>query len=95
MSDIYKPTNIAPFSKIEITADVDWDFDEGDTPPDREFKVSFTPDELVHFNVLDKGDAKENNWRLNEGKLGDFISEYVTDFTDFCHNGVSYTYTTK
>ena len=94
-NETYEPTKIAPFSKMEISANVKWDFDEGDTPPNPKFEVSFTPDELVHFGVLDKGDIDETNWWLNEGKLGDFIAEYVTDYTDFCHNGLEYTYTTK
>ena len=83
--------------KIEITADVDWDFDEGDTPPEREFKVSFTPEDLFHFGVLYGKYLGEEGWEneIDREALSEFLSDYLTDYTDFCHNGFTFTYSFK
>ena len=82
---------VYPFTKLKVEADVDWACDEGDTPPDRKFEVVFTPDELMHFGILDKGGIEDvNTWFINEVKLDEELSEYLTDFTDFCHKGFTF-----
>lgn len=82
-----KVTAIRPFKKLAITADVKWDYDEGDTPPDPKFEVSFTPDELESEGILARAGA---DWFLDEGVLEEFLSEYLTSFTDFCHKGFTF-----
>lgn len=45
----------------------------------------------MHFGILDKGGIEDvNTWFINEVKLEEELSEYLTDFTDFCHNGFSF-----
>lgn len=91
MKDNKKMTPVYPFKRFNITAKVDWDFDEGDTPPDPKFEVSFTPEELMNEDILDKGGIEDiNKWFIDEAKLEEFLGEYLTDFTDFCHKGFTF-----
>lgn len=91
--DKMEPVKFSPFSGLKITAKVDWDFDEGDTPPDPKFEVTFTPDELKDKGILEKAeDEAMETWLLYEDKLEEFLSDYLTDSTDFCHKGFKYMY---
>lgn len=84
---------VFPFKNFKVEADVDWDCDEGVTPPDRKFEVVFTPDELTPWGVLDKGGIEDvNTWFIDEVKLNEVLSDYLTDFTDFCHKGFTFTW---
>ena len=87
-------TPLVPFAKMHITANVNWDYDDGDTPPDRLFEVTFTAQELVE-NVMALDNTDDDCWYLDEDKLDSYMSDYVTNFTDFCHNGLTYTYVTE
>lgn len=88
-------TAIHPFRKMHVTAKVDWDsYDEGDTPPDNIFKVTFTPAELSECaNVLDT--SRSDWWYLDERKFDEYMGEYVTNYTDFCHKGLVYVFVTE
>lgn len=82
---------VFPFTKFKVEADVDWDVEEGETAPDRKFEVTFTPEELTSWGVLDKGDGeKSKKWFINEVMLELAISDYLTDFTDFLHKGFTF-----
>lgn len=78
---------VSPFKKLAITANVKWDYDEGETPPDPKFEVEFTPDELEQQGLLARETAE---WFLDEGHLENFLSEYLTSFTDFFHKGFTF-----
>ena len=82
---------VFPFTIFKVEADVDWIPGEGGDRPDRELDVAFTPDELMGWGILDKGGIEEaNTWFINEVKLEKVLSEYLTDFTDFCHKGFTF-----
>lgn len=88
-----EPVKFSPFSGLKITAKVDWDFDEGDMPPDPKFEVTFTPEELKDKGILENAeDEAIETWLLYEDKLEEFLSDYLTDSTDFCHKGFKYMY---
>ena len=82
-----EPTRYPSFKKLKVDCDVQWDYDEGDTPPDPHFEVSFSPEELENAGILDRSNIEETAWELYEGRLEEFMSEYLTNFTDFCHKG--------
>ena len=82
-----EPTRYPPFKKLKVDCYVLWDYDEGDTPPDPHFEVSFTPEELESENILDRSNIEVTDWELYEDRLEEFMSEYLTSFTDFCHKG--------
>lgn len=91
MKNNKKMTPVYPFKRFNITAEVDWDFDEGDTPPDPKFEVSFTPEKLMNEDILDKGDIEDiNKWFIDEEKLEEFLGEYLSDSTAFCHKGFTF-----
>jgi hypothetical protein len=79
-----------PFKRLKVEAEVEWDADEEDMPftPKKDFKVVFTPEELEHFEVLDRSDPKK--WSIPKEKFEEWFGEYLTDFTDFCHRGFTY-----
>lgn len=82
---------VFPFKNFNVEADVDWIPVEGETKPDRKFEVVFTPDELTIWGILDKGGIEDvNTWFINEVKLEEVLSDYLTDFTDFCHKGFTF-----
>lgn len=84
-------TPVYPFTKFKVSAVVLWDCDKGETPPDPKFEVTFTPEELMSEDVLDKGDIEDvNTWFINEARLDEFVGEYLTDYTDFCHKGYTF-----
>lgn len=91
MKNNKKMTPVYPFKRFNITAIVLWDYEKGETPPDPKFEVSFTPEELMNEDVLDKGGIDDiNKWFIDEKKLEEFLGEYLTDFTDFCHKGFTF-----
>ena len=82
-----EPTRYSPFKKLKVSCDVLWDYDEGETPPDPHFEVEFTPEELENENILDRSNMEVIDWELYENRLEEFISDYMTFYTDFCHKG--------
>lgn len=94
--------NIAPFTTMEISAKVDWDFDEDVLEsrlapeeygfPSKEQKLVFTADELKVNEVVDVGDIEDRCWTLDEDKLKEYVSDKLTDETGFCHNGFTFDY---
>lgn len=81
----------SPFSKMEVTADVDWDGEEGEVLPDPKFEVTFTADELFHnVGCLSVKEDDKNIWEFDDDRFGEWFGEYLTSFTDFCHNSFTY-----
>ncbi len=75
--------------KVSIT-DINWDIDEGEEKPDNldsNMNVTFTPADLIE--CLEKGDR---DYIVNDNLLSEFLGDYISDTTGFCHNGFNYTY---
>lgn len=85
--NIYEDKNMRQMNESEETikftaTGIDWDFDDGDL----DWSVSDRPDlpdEIdveVPVEIVDQGDEA----------IQDYISDYITDVTGYCHNGFSY-----
>ena len=84
-------TQYSPFARMKVTAKVDWEGEEGEELPDRKFEVTFTADELFHnAECLTENEDDPLVWDFDETTFGEWFGEYLTSFTDFCHNGYTY-----
>ena len=86
-----EPTRYPSFKKLKVECKVQWEHDEGEDTPDSHFEVSFSPEELENAGILDRSNIEETAWELYEGRLEKFMSEYLTDYTDFLHKGFTMT----
>ena len=85
-------TKFAPFKKMKVTAEVDWDGDEGQDTPEKHFEVTFTADELKYANnCLNEDDDDPTVWNFYWNEFEEWFGEYLTSYTDFCHKGFTYT----
>lgn len=78
---------IKPCTEVKFDCEVEWDVDEGEPLPDKHLDFVVSVDRLVSEDILDKG-----KWRINETALEDFLTDYVSDLTGFCHNGLTFEY---
>ncbi len=78
---------IKPCTEVRFDCEVEWDVDEGEPLPDKHLDFVVSVDRLVSEDILDKG-----KWRINETALEDFLTDYVSDLTGFCHNGLTFKY---
>lgn len=78
------------FLKVNIT-DINWDIDDGEEKPS-DLKSEMN----VLFKINDVVECLENNdsgdYKVNDEALSDFLSDYISDTTGFCHDGFNYTY---
>ena len=90
-----EPVRVAPFSKMTVTAEVDWDAEENEVKPNSIVVQTYTAEELKNAEVVDVGEIDDTGWYLYEQRLEDFVSEQLSDEYGFCHNGFSLEYTFK
>lgn len=89
--DAHRIIRTSPFSKMKVTAIVDWDGKEGEDLPGPKFEVTFTADELFHnAQCLAENEDDPLVWDFDETTFGEWFGEYLTSFTDFCLNGHTY-----
>lgn len=83
----------SPFTKIKVTAQVDWDVDEDDgEAPDRDVQIEVYADpDMFNAGVIDDSDPL--NWVLDEDALKELIGDKLSDEFGFCHKGFTYTFT--
>ena len=67
------PVRIAPFSKMTVTAEVDWDAEEDEVKPNSIVVQTYTAEELKNAEVVDVGEIDDTGWYLYEQRLEDFV----------------------
>lgn len=85
-----KVWTFAPFEKIKVEAEVDWDVDDGDEAPESEMVLEFTADELREADCLAEHDDANPSFVLLREPFEELLSETLTDESGFCNNGFSY-----
>ena len=85
------PRKYSPFKRLKVTAEVDWDGDEGQDTPEKHFEVTFTAKELKELGFIAENDEDPTVWNFGHGDFKEWFGEYLTSFTDFLHNGFTYT----
>ena len=95
MNNYSKPNRYTPFSRLKVSvSDIDYDFDEMDYEEIEQVKsklptfmnLEYSADELLDYAVLSQDD-NSTEWIINRDALEELISDYITNRTDFCHNG--------
>jgi hypothetical protein len=82
----------SPFKRLKVTADVDWDIGPDDYDyPDRSFSVIFVSSYLEAIGVITEKEEDPTVWDFDETAFKEWFGEYLTSFTDFLHNGFTYT----
>ena len=82
----------SPFKRLKVTADVDWDIGPDDYDyPDRSFSVIFVSSYLIALGVITEKEEDPTVWDFDETAFKEWFGEYLTSFTDFLHNGFTYT----
>ena len=84
---------VKPFKALKVTAVVDWDEDE-DKVIDEEIVAEFTP-ETLRGAADCLTDSPDGDWLINNRKLEEFLSDWLSDATGFCHKGFSWVYSCR
>lgn len=94
--DIYQKDPIfSPFKSIEVVADVDWEFDEGEEGVARRYVEEFSADRLKELGFLEVDDNSPIDWKFKEGQFQEWFCDHISDETGYCHNGFCFYYTVK
>jgi len=81
----------SPFKRLKVTADVDWDGDEGQDTPEKNFEATFLSVYLKERGFITDNEEDPTVWDFDETAFKEWFGEYLTSFTDFLHNGFTYT----
>ena len=101
MSKYSKKNRYSPFSYLKVYVfDIDYDFDGMDDDEIEQAKselptdgnIKYSADELFNYGILYKDDNNSTEWIIDNYALEELISDYITNSTDFCHNGFRFSF---
>ena len=78
---------IKPCDGVKFSCCVEWDVDEGEESLSPYIEFVIGTDKLSEAGILDK-----RKWRINETMLEDFLPDYISDLTGFCHKGFTFNF---